>query len=104
MRAGLRTSIAVALGIVATGVAYVACRQALLPVIDLFDVAGHPFDSIGFVLLPICVGVLVGAMIRVTLRRKFPDGAICRKYGYDLRGLPHPRCPECGTRFGKGPA
>ena len=23
----------------------------------------------------------------------------CRQCGYDLRGLPEPRCPECGARF-----
>jgi hypothetical protein len=23
----------------------------------------------------------------------------CEKCGYDLRGLPEPRCPECGTAF-----
>ncbi len=24
---------------------------------------------------------------------------VCTKCGYDLRGLPEPRCPECGTPF-----
>jgi len=23
----------------------------------------------------------------------------CEKCNYDLRGLPEPRCPECGTPF-----
>jgi hypothetical protein len=26
----------------------------------------------------------------------------CEKCGYDLRGLPEPRCPECGTPFTLG--
>lgn len=25
----------------------------------------------------------------------------CGKCGYDLRGLPEPRCPECGTPFAR---
>lgn len=24
---------------------------------------------------------------------------VCTRCGYDLRGLPQPRCPECGTAF-----
>jgi hypothetical protein len=28
----------------------------------------------------------------------YPPG-YCKKCGYDLRGLPLPRCPECGTPF-----
>jgi hypothetical protein len=26
-------------------------------------------------------------------------GMYCRECGYDLRGLPEPRCPECGNTF-----
>ena len=29
--------------------------------------------------------------------------ACCPKCGYDLRGLPEPRCPECGTPFERKP-
>jgi len=32
-------------------------------------------------------------------RLQYPQG-ICAHCGYDLRGLPEPRCPECGTPFG----
>lgn len=28
-----------------------------------------------------------------------PDNAICLECGYALRGLPEPRCPECGLAF-----
>lgn len=46
-------------------------------------------------------------MIALTARRlrEFHDDRInsqspsCRKWGYDIRGLPEPRCPECGERF-----
>ena len=27
------------------------------------------------------------------------ESGTCRKCGYDLRGLPEPRCPECGAPF-----
>jgi hypothetical protein len=30
--------------------------------------------------------------------RRFPSGH-CKRCGYSLRGLPEPRCPECGTAF-----
>ena len=31
---------------------------------------------------------------------KFPRGH-CRSCGYNLKGLTEPRCPECGTGFGR---
>jgi hypothetical protein len=53
--------------------------------------------------------VLAAAMITLAVmsvrsirrvRRQLPDaGAYCAKCGYSLRGLPEPRCPECGTAF-----
>ena len=30
-------------------------------------------------------------------RRRRRRRGLCLKCGYDLRGLPEPRCPECGT-------
>ena len=37
------------------------------------------------------------SVIRWAVRRR--DRSRCRKCGYPLRGLPEPRCPECGTPF-----
>ena len=31
--------------------------------------------------------------------REFWVHGTCRQCGYDLQGLPEPRCPECGTSF-----
>lgn len=37
--------------------------------------------------------------IPLSRRRKRMKLGLCLKCGYDLRGLPEPRCPECGTEF-----
>jgi hypothetical protein len=39
-------------------------------------------------------------LARYTQRMKLPP--ICQNCGYDIRGLPEPRCPECGTPFDPG--
>ena len=33
-------------------------------------------------------------------RERTGKAGCCAKCGYDLQGLPEPRCPECGTPFG----
>lgn len=33
-----------------------------------------------------------------------PDPETCAACGYSLRGLPTPRCPECGQAFARKPA
>lgn len=40
--------------------------------------------------------------IQLALRKLLNDRGtpICMECGYDLRGLPEPRCPECGTHVG----
>ena len=54
-------------------------------------------------ILPITssVGVIVFAVLTHLFRKRpFPDNETrCRKCGYILRGLPEPRCPECGERI-----
>ena len=55
-------------------------------------------DWVGLPLTTLCilVGVVVGF-----LRMKPPRGleGRCPEWGYDLRGSPGPRCPECGNPF-----
>lgn len=40
--------------------------------------------------------------VQLALRKLLNDRGIpiCMECGYDLRGLPEPRCPECGTACG----
>ena len=55
-----------------------------------------------FVSIPIWMPFALVALPTTLLwwldRRRYPRGH-CQRCGYDLRGLPEPRCPECGTTF-----
>ena len=42
--------------------------------------------------------LIVVATSRARRGTPIPPG-VCVRCGYDLRGLPEPRCPECGTPF-----
>lgn len=53
------------------------------------------------------VGLLVAARLTATCLTRLRAGRSrevgrCRKCGYDLRGLPECRCPECGLAFEPG--
>jgi hypothetical protein len=44
------------------------------------------------------IGLAVGAY-SIHRGRIGPKPGYCEKCGYNLKGLPESRCPECGTRF-----
>jgi len=52
--------------------------------------------------------MLLGAIVGFARWKILAAGAtphyseFCSNCGYDLRGLPEPRCPECGTSFNDG--
>ena len=51
------------------------------------------------------VFLLLAAIVYVRKRFwPFYEPGRCRVCDYDLRGLPEPRCPECGTPFDPGEA
>lgn len=41
----------------------------------------------------------LAAVLRDTVRRAVTKSPRCDNCGYVLKGLPQPRCPECGTAF-----
>lgn len=63
----------------------------------------HPLHAVGFAvwfpLWPIALAFFLGGsplLWRMVRRRPMIPGH-CRHCGYDLRGIPSDRCPECGT-------
>ena len=67
----------------------------------LLKVTGHRPNTtviIGYfcvvIVLPSMFYTAVAAIIRT--RREFDNETRCRKCRYILRGIPEPRCPECG--------
>lgn len=62
--------------------------------------------GVGLLMIPIlCPGVILMIHLRLWMRKFLRDYLIdhgirvCRNCGYDLRGLPTHRCPECGADF-----
>ena len=51
---------------------------------------------LAFVHIPVWI-LLLGIPLWWWYRRKHPPPGFCAACGYDLRGGPHERCPECGA-------
>jgi hypothetical protein len=66
---------------------------AMLVVLAVLFVPDVLFVLLGYILRP-CWWIL-----RRDRHRKPLDPSVCSKCGYPKRGLPEPRCPECGTAF-----
>ena len=73
-----------------------------------FSRGAHPDNPTRFILMAYCpfwIPVLLLAaypilvLIKTIRRRLRPKPGLCSKCGYNLTGLPEPRCPECGTEF-----
>ena len=73
------------------GLAGVGASAALVLIWDLPHWSGLPV-ALAFILAGGALGIIRQKPPRVDFTR-------CLECGYDLRGSPGPRCPECGTAF-----
>jgi hypothetical protein len=67
------------------------------------DGTWEPRQVIGVILAFFCsfpITASVGVLFLLLRPSPIPKGK-CQKCGYNLRSLPEPRCPECGTAFDK---
>jgi hypothetical protein len=60
----------------------------------------NAFTVLALLMLPLAVVRSAQAMKEHRRWKVLIQRAVCPKCGYDLRLLPQPRCPECGTEFG----
>ena len=109
---GRRTLLDVALGTFVGSVAYILAGVILMLIgVWLAPNEAHHDAIVSIVtLLAVPIGLLTGvycvrAIVAARVRRLAYERAlafaagVCPVCGYSLRGLPEPRCPECGERF-----
>lgn len=92
----------IAWSIVAGGVVYLVFGLLLFPVVDAFSI--DRLLSLDIIVVLMVFGgpaalVFVFLTKRIGARHASTRLYICRRCGYDLRGLTEARCPECGHRF-----
>ncbi len=112
-----RAAIAIAVGAVALGllVALLPAHDGVVPVTtDALLRTG--VQALGYkqwyalgeypalVVIYLLPAILIAAVSYTLAARhaqatELDDGPRCRRCGYILRGLPEPRCPECGERI-----
>jgi len=61
----------------------------------------YPYRVVEWLFIPWLIDLTIVCAIVFIRNRYWPDygPGKCAKCGYDLRGLPTPRCPECGRPF-----
>ncbi len=97
---------------IAAGITYVAQRAISVGLVVVMSPPGlQPLDYLRSMLFSSLVWIPVGLPlaalpipIYLALTRRFgpPNPAretLCRKCGYNLRGISEPRCPECGEQI-----
>ena len=97
-----RGAIAVAVGAVVGLVMYLAIMaQFRSLVMGMLQVAGEAATLLLLFFAPASLGGVVayGLITRYCGPERQDNETRCRKCGYILRGIPEPRCSECGERI-----
>lgn len=76
-----------------------ATYRAVHPNDDWYDIVGGGVGVVNGVAVPLVAIVVTVAGHVLERQRVRRSSGYCSGCGYDLRGSPGPRCPECGTRF-----
>jgi hypothetical protein len=61
-----------------------------------YGLAGSSSIAMGVMTFYPYVRDTLSSAFRLRVRRRRARSGLCVRCGYDLRGLPHLRCPECG--------
>jgi uncharacterized paraquat-inducible protein A len=90
------------LGLLAAGLTFLASVSLVFFLIESTVRVIPSWSAVVLVLILLFGPLWVGLVVyhRVAAQTPPPDGnTYCGNCGYILRGLPEPRCPECGQRI-----